>query len=129
MKILKYVLIVPILFGCNSKNNSIEVLKANAKSYTEVSNSAVYRSSDAIVYFTFKGNDLYINLIDKSDRDELSVVECSVENRVYTPIEISSQDVGRHYKLTIYSNKKRVSIECKLSNAQSIKKSLDRYWK
>jgi len=129
MKLLKYALIIPIIYGCSSKNNSIEVLKANAKSYTEISNTVAYNSADAIVYFNIDKSILNINLIDKSDLDNLAITECKINKTTYIPTQIDTTEVGKHYTITLKSKKKSIKIKCKLNNNKVIKKSLKRYWK
>ena len=132
MKLLKFALIVPILIGCSSKNNSIEVLKANAKSYVEVANTTAVRLEEAIIYFNIDNNRLNINLIDKtetSDMDNLSITECKVNKKLYTPIEEdNTQEIGKHYFITLNKVYKKLNIECKLSNGKVVKKSLKKYW-
>jgi len=135
MKLLKFALIVPILIGCSSKNNSIEVLKANAKSYKEVANTTAYRGDEAIIYFNIDNNRLNINLVDKNEVNELdtlSINECKVNKDIYTPIEdpqADSQEAGKHYYIDLNKDYKKLKIECKLSNGKVVKKSLKKYWK
>jgi hypothetical protein len=129
MKLLKYALIIPIIYGCNSKNNSIEVLKTNAQSYINASNTVAANSTDEIVYFNIDNNTLNINLIEKSNQDELSITECKVNKVTYTPTKIDSADIGKHYTINLANSKKKLKIECRLSNDKVIKKSLTRYWK
>jgi hypothetical protein len=112
MKLLKFALIVPILIGCNSKNNSIEVLHQNAQSYTQAANTTAYRGDDAIVYFNIADNRLNINLIDKGESEELSelsIVECKVNKLTYTPVEFeeaNSKEAGKHYYIDLTKDDK-----------------------
>ncbi len=135
MKLLKFALIVPILIGCSSKNNSIEVLKENAKSYKELANTTAYRGEDVIVYFNIDKDRLNLNLVDKNeinDLDTLSINECKINKEIYTPIEepqADSKEAGKHYYITLNKDYNKLDIECKLSNGTVIKKSLKQYWK
>ena len=130
MKLLKYALIIPILIGCSSKNNSFEVLKANAKSYEEIANTEAYRSKDAIVFFTLKDRKLKIDLIDKrSENEELELLECKINKLRYLPIkDFKNQEIGKHYYIVLKKRDKRLKIKCKLNNNEVVKVSLKRYW-
>ncbi len=127
MKFLKYAIVIPILIGCNSNNNSIEILKKNAKSYEEISNTIAYRSKDAIVYFTLYDNYLKINLIDKSDDKELEINSCNINSKDVLLERVDNGNLGLTYKAEVMKNIKKFKIKCILNNGENIDKTIVRY--
>ena len=130
MKFSKFTLLLPIvalLAGCNSKNNSIEVLHQNAQSYNQLENSSVYHSKSSIVSFEMADSQIKIALITKDSNEELDVIECKNKKTIYPLTQISSDQFGKHYAINISSNKKSIKLTCKLSNNESFTKTITKY--
>jgi len=130
MKISNFTLLLPIvalLMGCNSKNNSIEVLHQNAQSYNQLENSSVYHSKSAIVSLEMAENQIKIDLITKDRNNDLSIVECKDKKSIYPLTQTASDQFGDHYILDIPNNKKSIKLTCKLSNNESFTKTLTKY--
>lgn len=128
MKQLKYLLILPLLLGCNSKNNSIEVLKANAQNYSKTANTYAYKSKSIIGYFRLNKNKINIKIIEKNQNDNIDLTECKVSKTIYTPTQIDNpNDKGKFYTIILKKSYKNLYIKCKLSNNETIKLKMRNY--
>jgi len=126
MNFLKYALIVPLLIGCNSKNNSIDVLKENTKNYTKLSNTYAYRSDSVIVFIHFNGKKVDFDLIEKNQDEDIDITECKISKNIYTPIPLSS-DSDKLYIIELAKKKNSIKLICKLSNDEIIRMKLRKY--
>ncbi len=127
IKITPVLSLLILLSACNSKNNSIDVLKSNAKVYRDTANRYVYRSKSTIIHLKRDGSNINISLISK-DRDlDLNILKCYSKSESYQLIETNSDNFGKHYIVTLTDSKKSVKLKCELDNGESFSKKIRVY--
>lgn len=126
MKPYFYILLLPLLFGCNSKNVALEGLQANAKHFKDTANTEYLLTNDAIVYFTLKDNNLLLQLINKDVQSTNKIQSCTINKKEYPVTEDTTKEWDNNYIILLNKKLNKISIKCTLSNGSSIKKIIKR---
>lgn len=126
MKPYTYLLLLPLLVGCSSKDIALKTLEANAQQFSDTVNTEYLLTNTAIVYFTLKGNELHLQLINKDIQSDVKIQSCSVNHKEYPVIEDKTKKWDNNYIVTLDKSLNRVSVKCTLTSGDTIAKTIRR---
>ncbi len=126
MKKLIYIIIIFLILGCSNNNSAVKLLKVSVKSYQNIKNTKEVTTKSALVYvkFNHKSSSFIVSIGSRDRENSIGLSRCLVNKQVSQILPTNQKAIEGiewldSYKVTTPKAKKRLKLECILTNQDS----------